>query len=138
MACATAGTPSGNATPRGTSSAGTSSTTGNAVTVELKEWSIAASPGSASAGAVSFTTRNSGTTPHDLVVIKTDVAPDKLETDSSGAVDESKYTVGGKITQLDAGKSQVLSATVQQGSYVLICNVPGHYALGMHTAFSVK
>ena len=32
---------------------------------------------------------------------------------------------------------QSLDVSLKAGSYVIICNLPGHYASGMHTAFTV-
>ncbi|MCC6236758.1 MAG: hypothetical protein IT299_04195 [Dehalococcoidia bacterium] len=93
---------------------------------------------SVAAGAVQFVTRNAGTTPHDLVLLRTDVAADRLEKTTAGQVDEAKYTVVGRLPQLNAGQSQTLLATMPADEYVLICNVVGHYDLGMRAGFDVN
>ena len=31
-----------------------------------------------------------------------------------------------------------MTATLAAGNYVVVCDVPGHYQLGMHAAFIVK
>ena len=118
----------------GTPRAGAAS---NSVSVELSEWAVKA-PSDVRAGSVSFVTRNVGTTPHDLVLIRTDVAADRLEKTSAGQVDESKYNVVGRLTQLNGGQSQTLQAQLPADEYVLICNVVGHYDLGMRTGITAE
>lgn len=118
-------------TPRATGAAS------NSVSVELSEWAVKA-PSDVDAGSVSFVTRNVGTTPHDLVLIRTDVAADRLAKTSAGQVDESKYTVVGRLAQLNAGQSQTLQAQLPADEYVLICNVVGHYDLGMRTGITAE
>ena len=108
------------------------------VAVALSEWGVKPASASVKAGKVDFKTTNSGSTPHELVVIKTDVAHDKLEKNSSGVVDETKYKPLGRTKQLDGGKTEELELDVTAGKYVLLCNVAGHYDLGMHTAFTVN
>ena len=107
------------------------------VTAVLKEFSITLDKKSAAAGNVTFHAQNKGTTPHELLVIKTDVAEDKL-TVKDGAVDVSALQVLAKTEQIDAGKNGSKAAALTAGKYVLICNVPAHYAAGMHIAFAVQ
>lgn len=110
---------------------------GGSVAVELTEWSVNA-PRSAKAGKVAFTAKNSGSTPHELVVLKTDTDAGALQKNASGLVDEAKYGAVGKTKQVPDGKSESLEATLAAGKYVLICNVAGHYDLGMRTALTVE
>jgi len=108
------------------------------VTVALSEWAMKPASPSVKAGNVVFKVTNNGTTPHELVVVKADVAQDKLEKNSSGLVDETKYKPLGRTKQLDGAKSEDLAVDVTPGKYVLLCNIAGHYDLGMHTAFTVN
>lgn len=109
----------------------------SAVAVELTEWAVKAN-GAGKAGKVEFTAKNAGSTPHELVVLKTDVDAGALQKNASGVVDETKYAPAGKTKQLNDGQSEKLEATLTAGKYVLICNVAGHYDLGMRTAFTVN
>ena len=58
------------------------------VEVSLDEWSVTASPSSASSGSVTFTVSNDGDEPHEFLVIRSDLAPDALRSlltvDSAG------------------------------------------------------
>lgn len=75
-----------------------------------------------------------------MVVVKTDLAPDALPTGSDGSVDEEGDGIEaiGEVEDVANGASATLSLTLEPGSYVALCNLPGHYAAGMATAFTVK
>ena len=36
------------------------------------------------------------------------------------------------------GHDQAFHTTLAAGNYVMVCNLPGHYKAGMHTAFTVN
>ena len=74
---------------------------------------------------------------HELVVIKTDLADDKLPL-KGNVVDESKLKNLGEAHDMKPGKSRKLSLKLKPGHYVLICNQPQHYSQGMHVAFTVE
>jgi uncharacterized cupredoxin-like copper-binding protein len=42
------------------------------------------------------------------------------------------------VASIAAGKSAAVTLDLTPGKYVFICNVAGHYQLGMHTAFTVE
>jgi uncharacterized cupredoxin-like copper-binding protein len=138
-ACGGSGTtPAPNATmstagPGGSAAAG-------AITATESDFKIEVSSATAAPGPVTFHVTNAGAQTHEFVVIRTDTAPDALPTDDSGAeVDEdaSGLTVVDEVEDLAPGASEDLTVTLDAGKYVLICNVPGHYQLGMHTEFTV-
>jgi uncharacterized cupredoxin-like copper-binding protein len=52
-------------------------------------------------------------------------------------VDEDKAGDKGEVSELDPGTSGKLTVTLKPGKYLLICNVPGHYAAGMWSEFTV-
>lgn len=108
-------------------------------TVQLGEYAVTATPSAVSAGSVQFTARNVGTIAHEFVVIRTELAEDQLPA-SEGTVDETAEGIEiiGEIEEFDAGGEQTASFELTAGNYVLICNVPGHYQLGMHTRFRVS
>jgi uncharacterized cupredoxin-like copper-binding protein len=123
--------------PTSGSSAGTGVGAVNATESDFK---IDLSASSAAAGPVSFHIQNSGAQAHEFVVIKTDLAADKLPKSADGTeVDEdaSGVTVVDEAEDIAVGSTADVNVTLEAGHYVLICNIPTHYGLGMHTEFTV-
>ena len=108
------------------------------VQVTLQQYSVTANPSSAPTGDVDFVASNNGSISHELVVIRTDLAPGALPV-VGGQVDESGagVQVVDEIPPFAPGTQQTASVNLASGAYVLICNVPGHYQLGMRTGFTV-
>lgn len=103
------------------------------------EWEMAASADSAPAGTVTFNAINEGTIPHNLRVAKTDLAPDALPVDEGTImVDEEQVNVLASSRDLNVGEAEEMIVALQPGSYVLFCNVAGHYAAGLFTGFTVE
>ena len=111
--------------------------TGGPVVARLTEWLVVATPSAAKAGTVAFRVRNEGALPHDFVVIRSDLAANRLPT-AGGIVDEQQVTVVKKGRPLTPGDSEEISVDLPKGRYVLICNVIGHYNSGQFAAFSVE
>jgi uncharacterized cupredoxin-like copper-binding protein len=113
---------------------------GTAINVVEKDFAIAPSPTSASTGSVTFSVTNEGPSTHEFVVFETDLAPEDLPLADDGTVDEEGegLTSVDEIEDIAAGDTPTLAVELDPGSYVLICNVPGHYAAGMHAAFTVS
>jgi uncharacterized cupredoxin-like copper-binding protein len=44
----------------------------------------------------------------------------------------------GEVPELDPGKSGRLALRLSRGKYLLLCNVPGHFQLGMHKVLVVR
>lgn len=102
------------------------------------DWAVEVTPASA-ADPTTFVVSNDGTLPHNLRVIRTELDPDSLPSDSSGfQVDEDQVNVVASIADLSAGDSTELAVDLETGSYVLICNIAGHYDQGMRTGFTVE
>ena len=70
-------------------------------------------------------------------MIRTDLAPDALPTDGTD-VDESQLDVVLRVDEFPPGQSITATDELEAGSYVLICNVPGHYTLGMTVGFTLE
>ena len=115
----------------------TEASEGAEVSVSLSEWAVAPDPSSVAAGEVTFTAANAGSSPHELVIIRSDLAPDALPTEG-GMVPEADVDLVAKIEEFPAGTTDRLTIDLTAGSYVLICNVPGHYGLGMRVGFTVS
>ncbi len=103
----------------------------------MVEFAVNPAQDTVDAGALTFSVSNDGTEAHTFRVIKTDLAPDALPT-ANALVDEAQLDVVASIPEFAAGETQEVSVDLEAGSYVLICNVPGHYDLGMRVAFTVE
>jgi uncharacterized cupredoxin-like copper-binding protein len=53
-------------------------------------------------------------------------------------VDEEAAKDLGEVSELDPGKSGALQLDLKPGTYVLYCNIPGHFMAGMWTTLTVK
>lgn len=91
-------------------------------------------------GRVQFQVMNVSTDEdHELLLVKTDLAPADLPTDASGArVDEDKFKGLKELGDVHPGKSRNTTLTLKAGRYVLFCNEQGHFKAGMYTAFTVE
>jgi uncharacterized cupredoxin-like copper-binding protein len=106
------------------------------VHVALNEWDIRPIEGSAfeiNAGDAVFEIHNQGAAPHDLKIIKTDLAPGALPI-RDGTVDlEAAGDVVGGVDPLLTGEVALEEVHLGRGNYVLVCTVPGHFDQGMTT-----
>jgi uncharacterized cupredoxin-like copper-binding protein len=93
---------------------------------------------SVKAGAVTFDVSNAANNDmtHELVVLKTDL-PDGALPVRKGAIPERQFRKIGEIEDLAPGKARRLTLRLAPGHYVLVCNRPGHYSMGMHTSLVV-
>ena len=129
-------------TPAATSTSTSSSMAeGTAVTVLVGETDVqnmymTVDPTSVAAGTVTFTVTNEGVKKHEFVVLQTDANPDKLTVEGDEVV-EDDYDSPGEIGDLPAGATDTLTLDLPAGKYVLICNLKGHYRMGMYTPFTV-
>ena len=89
---------------------------------------------------MAFDIQNEGPQTHEFVVFKTDLDPADLPTNADGTVDEEGQGVKhiDEVEDIAACTSESLAVNLAAGNYVLICNLPGHYASGMHTAFTIQ
>lgn len=111
------------------------------VSATLADYSITLDQNSAPAGDVTFEVTNEAGQIHEFVVLQTDLAADALPTDDAGDVNEAGdpgIVLVNEIEDIEGGATPTLAVTLDAGSYVLICNLPGHYGQGMFAAFSVE
>jgi uncharacterized cupredoxin-like copper-binding protein len=119
---------------------------GSTVEVTLQEFAILPAEASIGAGEITFEATNEGPDDnHELVVIRTDLAPDALPTNEDGTVNEDGegIEVIGEIEEFPPGETQSATFDLEAGAYVFICNVfeeegEAHYEQGMRTAFTVE
>jgi len=109
---------------------------GSQVVAELADTKITVNVPSVKAGKIKIGVRNLGTMEHSFEVLKTDLPPDKLPVDGASAKAKEDGKVG-EIPSIPAGKSAAVTLDMTPGKYVFICNIAGHYGLGMHTGFTV-
>jgi uncharacterized cupredoxin-like copper-binding protein len=100
---------------------------------------IKVTPKKVRAGVVTFKVTNSSKdTIHEMIVMYLQDPTKPLPyIDAESRVDEDKAGDKGEVSELDPGKSGSLTVTLKPGKYLLICNVPGHFAAGMWTEFEV-
>jgi uncharacterized cupredoxin-like copper-binding protein len=135
----------------GTASGGTGATlptatspsamgSGASVDVTEKDFAIAISPSSAPSGDITFNIHNDGPSTHEFVIFKTDLAPDALPTNDDGTVNEEGEGVEhiDEVEDIAPDSDATLDVNLEPGSYVFVCNLPGHYQAGMHTMFTVS
>ncbi|MBI4260560.1 MAG: hypothetical protein HY658_08335 [Actinobacteria bacterium] len=110
------------------------------VTTTLSDFEIVLAPSSVASGEVTFDITNNGPSTHEFVVFDTGLAEDQLPTDENGDVDEEgspDITVVDEVEDIGSGADATLTVTLDAGTYVIVCNLPGHYAAGMHTTITV-
>lgn len=101
---------------------------------------IKATPATVKAGNITFKVKNSSKdTIHEMIVMYLANPKDPLPyIADENRVDEDKAGDKGEVSELDPGASGTLTVDLKPGKYVLICNVPGHFATGMWTEFTVQ
>jgi uncharacterized cupredoxin-like copper-binding protein len=86
-------------------------------------------------GRVTFAVKNDGTLKHELVVIKLRNGEASLPVQGA-RVSEKGWA--GETGDLAPGATKKVTLTLSPGRYALVCNLPGHYAAGMHSTFTVS
>lgn len=136
------GDDSGTTTVETTANTGGGTAGGAALEIKMDDYSFAPKDGQAKAGRTVITAPNVGAVEHELVLFRTNMDPAKLPTEADGSVDEEKMDEvaeeGGEIADVEAGGSKSETFDLKPGKYVMFCNLPGHYALGMYGTLSVS
>jgi uncharacterized cupredoxin-like copper-binding protein len=85
---------------------------------------------------------NDGKAPHELVIVRTDLPANRLPLNADGDVNEDSpllTSVADSGDALNPGKSKSFRTdNLTRGHYVAICNLAGHYGLGMRVDVTVK
>ena len=117
------------------------SAAGTNVTATESEFKIELGATTAPAGSVNFQITNGGTIQHEFVVVKTDLAADKLPMktgESEVDEDNAALTAVDEVEDIDPKATPTLTVNLPAGHYVLFCNIAGHYAGGMHVDFTTS
>ncbi len=108
------------------------------VDVTMTDYEMQLSVDTVKAGDVVFHIQNaSDITVHEFVVVQSDMLATEIPVGEDLLVDESLFTPVDEVEDIPAGESAELTVTLTPGHYVLLCNIAGHYKLGMHADFNV-
>jgi uncharacterized cupredoxin-like copper-binding protein len=114
---------------------------GKTVEIKMGEYYFSPKNGSATAGTTAIEAPNEGAVEHELVLFKTNMDPAKLPTEADGSVDEERLDEvakeAGEIADVEAGETKSEEFKLTPGTYVMFCNLPGHYAQGMYGTLTV-
>ena len=108
--------------------------------VRFEDFKVRQDAADVPAGAVRFRILNQGPTSHELIVVRTDRAPDELPLQRDGlTVNEEGPGIDllDEVEGLDIDDRQTLVLHLAPGRYVLYCNLEGHYLGGMYAALTV-
>jgi uncharacterized cupredoxin-like copper-binding protein len=106
--------------------------------VALSEWKVDVAS-TLKAGTTTFNISNNGAIEHELLVFKSDLAPSAYPTDAAGDIKED----GAGITLLSdgdniaVGGAQARTIDLAPGTYLFVCNIPGHFKAGMFLVVTV-
>ncbi len=101
--------------------------------------SVRADKTSVKAGQVTFDVTNwSRGVVHEMLVVAVDSPDAPLPYDyNKQTVAEDQIKKLGETEELQPNASKSIELTLSPGNYLLLCNVPGHYAAGMAVPFTV-
>jgi uncharacterized cupredoxin-like copper-binding protein len=117
--------------------AGCTSTGGEGdVEVSLRDDAVTLSPATADAGSVTFAATNDGSVTHEIEVFSGDVDPATLPVENNVASTDGLELMD-EIEDITPGASADLTIELDAGTYVVMCNLPGHFEEGMHAVLEV-
>ena len=105
------------------------------VAVRMQDYKVLLSVDTVKPGTVKFGVKNEGGMEHSFELIKSDLPFDKLPTENGKAKEDGLTK---QVKSLPVGKVSVVTADLAAGNYVVICNVAGHYQLGMRALLTVR
>lgn len=109
------------------------------VDVTLNDSSIDLAPVAATAGDVTLVATNQGSTTHEFEIftVEGDVDPSSLPVEDNVAATDG-LTLVDEVEDVTPGSEAELTVNLATGTYAVICNLPGHYAQGMHATLTVE
>jgi uncharacterized cupredoxin-like copper-binding protein len=114
----------------------------NATPIVLSEWAITAADGGAlpefKPGRVALSVHNAGKVPHEVIILRTKLAPGALPMRATRVDEKATGDVYGAIHVPQSGDTQNAAVQLRAGTYVFVCNIAGHYLSGMHTTVTVR
>jgi uncharacterized cupredoxin-like copper-binding protein len=113
---------------------------GTVVPVVLQDYRIQSSTTMVSAGTVTFSVHSKGPSTHELAVFETTRQADQLPLGTDGLrIDEDSPLLreAGELAQVDIDETETFVLRLPAGTYVLVCNMEGHYLGGMYFSLIV-
>jgi uncharacterized cupredoxin-like copper-binding protein len=85
---------------------------------------------------------NNGKVGHEIVIFRTALPASRLPLEANGDVDEESKLLVNVADSGDSlhpgGTKSFTTSSLTPGHYVAVCNLPGHYRLGMHLDVTVR
>jgi len=105
---------------------------GGAMTLKLE-------PASVKAGATTFIVTNAAVSEeHEMIVVRLKSPDQQIPLNTSKhRVDEAKLKSLGEVSDLKPGASGEMTAKLKAGTYLVFCNLKGHYEAGMAAKLTV-
>lgn len=91
------------------------------------------------AGDVVFAVHNDAVSEaHEMVLVRLKAANEEVSVIAAKhRVDEKALKSLGEVSDLKPGADGTLKAKLKAGTYLLLCNIKGHYEAGMHAKLTV-
>lgn len=111
----------------------------NPVAFTMTDYAFTPKNPTVKAGKATISAPNEGKLEHELIIFKTDKSPTDLPK-KSGSVDEDalQKELVGEIPDVLPGETKKATFNLKPGKYLMVCNIPGHYAAGMYGTVTVK
>jgi uncharacterized cupredoxin-like copper-binding protein len=123
----------------GVASSNTASS-GKTLGVTLDEYHVKLDASTIPAGTVTFDVKNTGSEKHEFVILKTDVEAAALPSDPATNKVQEETSGVQHVDEIDGvgpGGQRALTVSLTQGTYLIVCNYPGHVHAGMVTMLTV-
>ena len=108
-----------------------------AVGVTLQDFTVTLDPASVPAGEVTFDTTNQGAEIHEFEIVRTDTPAGDFEV-TDDVADFGDGEIVDEVENIAPGTGADLTVNLSAGTYAVVCNLPGHYAQGMHADLTVE
>jgi uncharacterized cupredoxin-like copper-binding protein len=108
--------------------------------IVLEDYRIRSSVAAVPAGEVTFEVYSKGPSTHELAVFETTRPAAQLPLGDDGLridEDSSLLREAGELEQVDIGETETFVLRLSPGTYVLVCNMEGHYLGGMYLSLVV-
>lgn len=110
------------------------------VNVILTEFKVASAETTIPAGQVTLHITNNGAIQHELLVFKSNLAPSQYPMADGGiAEDDPSIAKVSDGDNIDPGATQTRTVDLSTpGTYLFVCNIPGHFMAGMWQQITVQ